>query len=715
MGTLLGHMLITGLLLRKCNPLYHPCFSCPTRRRPVAYLSLFHSIVLVPAQWTAAGTAEQKNVRLLYHRRSQWTDWASPLGALELDGSLTWTAAHVVKPEFCRSTAPLCLGGTFLLLGDSSGALHAWTPHQDVIWQAAPRGNVRRDWRAVVAITTYATRNGSLVALVAHKDGSLDTVVFYKSAKQQAGGFQSAIQATQHSVEQQGTMEGRIQRMEASVSMHKNAAPGVVEVAVVTEEGNLRLGRLHGGDGNSPKVEWIAFDSLVEQGSKIVVASIQRAGLYMLTDSGETRWLSHGAAWTARQHRKGPPMPCQGKPATHVSIQSADYDAWGHRAVALSEEGDVAVVKGILRPGARCSTFVSSSLGLLHDQTVSSLTVLPGFGALSVTASGRLLVLNFTASKFGSGPSSHYVEATVLLEHDMIDIARAVPGLSDRKVYVEWKPGKGAWPLYSSSRQPKQSPNILLLAERADLDIFGGPLTPGSSSANGIVVVQLGPSVVGVFATTFPQHRGSTKPSFHRFPLGWAALLQPFFIAATVALAFRRAKAGHNKHSVANLSLDRTVAMPTLDLRRRRPAAIPSDEDLQSGEDEEDQDTVFTRWKEEGRYDDEGMMYGSRRYLPTDKFGRNRRNHRASDTHRTDRNKWARSIRPLVDRAPVLHRERRDSERAPSPEGGPLALNDRSRGGDMSVPAGGAFKLASSDNDPRAKNGEDSVTDVVWD
>jgi hypothetical protein len=256
----------------------------------------------------------------------------------------------------------------------------------------------------------------------------------------------------------------------------------------------------------------------------VVAAKAHPSGVSVVLESGAVQWrpLRPGV-------QRGEAVPCSGLPAGAIAAAVYDAAAPGKLHVA-SAEGGLAVLTGAMGIGQRCRASVAAQLG--SETAALALAAVPGY-VLAVLTPGALALVNVSTAQ-----AQRAVPPLVVLRESLSTLGHGFE-LPARKAFAprDLRPS-------CSATQAHGPPPLLAAAAAA--------AAPGVSGSNALVVLQLGPRVVGMYAAVLP-YRSPPPPG--TTPLAWLKVVQPLMLAGVVAVVVVRTR-GKSSSAAAVKSME---------------------------------------------------------------------------------------------------------------------------------------------------------------
>jgi hypothetical protein len=479
------------------------------------------------------------------------------------------------------------------VLGDASGHLSVISPSIGVLFEISSARSPKSTSAEVTALTSFASERNSIVIVAGYSDGTLLWHTLYEEDHQLG---------IRNNSEEFPSLSGFIRSETSSAwtvldafALH-GGKHGVANIAGATVDGHVAWGRIFVGTkkqkikmyGDTNELHWdtlltansdVATSSYTSTSTTskygIIAAKAHLKAAEFITYGGDFIWspflLKKKTQRQQQPHVLRPPRPCDNwDKYTHTTLESNTIrDTVGFTAVAMEAVSSpmsrifsvaggnielVSIRTGTASGKPTChvvarrglqSTAQSNDIGDIHRATplapgassIETMVALPGY-ILAITMTGELQVYNT------SGAFHRPTFSTVLqqpLQELVAEITEKVSnsntlrGISFWPKRVSWWKYKNRLPFKTELTQNKYR-------------IAAGVSTQfsTSSSLDGLAAIQFSPTIVALYATSFPYTppRGTEGNPGSTTRIGWLAALQPLLIAVVVGYTMHKAKMG---------------------------------------------------------------------------------------------------------------------------------------------------------------------------
>lgn len=440
---------------------------------------------------------------------------------------------HIVDHGIC-GMSNVCAGGGLAVLGDAGGGVSVISPSDGIVAETLKSEGATD---AVTALTSFIAQNKSVVILAGHSNGALRWHVL--SSESSLGHVNKLEFSSFGTIPVNSSLPWRELH---AYGWHKGKY-GLANIAGITADGQVAVGRIQVGEGTKGGKSSQPFDPLVDtslagDGARFI--KMQLTAVDVLTTSAQVTWGPLGVAKHGKQPLR-PTMPCegwarhQGIGVPHFLHAVSDVNAPAPRIFAASEGGRLVTLQMGAAPG-RPVCRITGAVTIDPTSEIDAMAAIPGY-VVALTRSGQLHMVNISGSFLKPA-------LRTFLQQPFEDLTASIPGLASRTAW--WTSSKaGIWRLVIKgvTDKPEQRPLMVGGMTR------GFPAMP---DATGLVLIQLSPQVAGLYATAFP-YNPTPKPKPSLFRINWIAALQPLFIAGALGMALHKAKVGRRQPTAAQI------------------------------------------------------------------------------------------------------------------------------------------------------------------
>ena len=475
---------------------------------------------------------------------------------------------HLVRHDDCIKSLACSSGGGLAILGDAGGGITVMSPSNGIVGEATISDKATTT-KAVTALASFISQHGSIGILVGYSEGSLGYHILSYTTD-------NGYDISKYVSIPNNATSGASSWKELHAFEWHGGKHGLANIAGITRDGQVALGRIQVGD--QPKIKKQisqTFQPFIDKSLGLVNdssafsdgdtcpnnnnASIKDAALFLKLQRTTVDVLTVGAqvtwgplAMASRgKHALRPLMPCEGWDKyglgiPHILHAVLDVDSPAPRVLIGLNGGRLGVVHLASTPGRPvcriygASEITSDGRGLNEIDAMASI---PGY-VVALSNTGNLHVVNISGTFLRPNLTS-------LLKQPFEDLSASLPPGQHTSRTAWWA---------ASSKQQAPWWSILKTASPTEEKIRQRPLIVGGATqgfpavpaATGLVVIQLGPQVAGLYATYFPYNK-APKFKSSGFRMNWIAALQPLIIAGALGIAIHKAKMGRRQQAAAQI------------------------------------------------------------------------------------------------------------------------------------------------------------------